>query len=95
MARSPDAVPDLGELASDLGWPPEELRTIEAYRDSTATYYLAAADEVSDMFCRTPGGFDLLRRCRPSYELAECFPTLVLQRRAGRPTDRDETGAEH
>jgi len=75
-----EAVPDLDALASKIGWTPEHMHAIQAYRGSKARYYFASVGQVSEMFCRTPGGFKVHSVKTPSYELGERCPTIVLQR---------------
>ena len=60
------------------------MLAINTYRGSTARYYFATVDQVSDMFCGSPGGFELQRVCVPSYELGECCPTVVFRRCSSR-----------
>ncbi len=75
-----EAAPDLDALALRIGWTPEHMRAVEAYRGSKARYCFASVDQVAEMFCRTPGGFKVRSVKTPSYELGDRCPTLVLQR---------------
>jgi len=75
-----NVAPDLTALASKIGWPPESMLAIQAYRGSRVRYYFVTVDQVRDMFCRSPGGFEVRRLCVPSYESGEQYPTIVLQR---------------
>ena len=75
-----EVAPGLEGLAERLGWPVEHMLAIDTYRGSTARYYLVTVDQVSDLFCRGAGGFELARLCVPSYEMGEQCPTLVLRR---------------
>ncbi|MHC4711919.1 MAG: hypothetical protein ACYTAN_01435 [Planctomycetota bacterium] len=74
------AAPDLEGLASRIDWPLENTLAINAYRGSTARYYLGTVDDVTGLFCGDPGGFEVLRVCMPSYEGGERCPTVVLRR---------------
>ncbi len=76
-----DAAPDLARLASDVGWPLEETLAINAYRDSGDRYCFVSVHEATDLFCTSPGGFDLRQVCVPTYELGAQCPTLVLRKR--------------
>lgn len=75
------AAPDLEELALRIGWPVEHILAINTYREAAARYHFVTVDQVSDMFCCSPGGFEVLRLRMPSYELGERCPTIVLRRR--------------
>ena len=77
-----EVAPDLEALATRLGWPLEHTLAINAYRGSTARYFFLTVDQVLDLFCRDPGGFQLSDIRVPSYERGEQCPTLVLQRHA-------------
>ena len=72
--------PDLNELASRIGWQPESMLSIEPYRGSKLRYYFVTVDQVKNMFCRNPGGFEMCRLCTPSYESGKQYPTIVFRR---------------
>lgn len=72
--------PDLERLALRIGWPVKHMLAINTYRGSTARYHFVTIDEVSDLFCGNPGGFEVHRLHVPSYELGERCPTIVLRR---------------
>jgi SAM-dependent methyltransferase len=74
------AAPDLKELAARLGWELNHALVINSYRGSKLRYHFVTADQVVEMFGTRPGGFGLLARHVPTYELGERCPTLVLQR---------------
>jgi len=75
-----EVAPDLEGLAAKIGWSLEHMLAINAYRGSTARYYFATVDQVSELFCDNPGGFESHRRRVPSYDLGERCPTIVLKR---------------
>lgn len=75
-----EAAPDLAALAARIGWQEEHLQVINTYCGSTARYHFVTSDEVSDLFCREPGGFIVQSIHTPSYALGERCPTMVLQR---------------
>jgi SAM-dependent methyltransferase len=81
-----EVAPDLEGLASKIGWPAEHVLAINTYRGSTARYHLVTVDQVSEMFCSSPGGFELVDLRVPSYELGEQCPTIVLRRRSNAAT---------
>jgi len=74
------AAPNLDEVAVRIGWPAERMLAIEAYRGSTARYHFVSVDQVSELFCGSPGGFEMHRLCVPAYELGDQCPTIVLWR---------------
>jgi hypothetical protein len=72
---------DPGELARRLGWPVEEVRTIEAYRDQRAVYWFPTPDE----FLETVGGeFGLEETLTPRYEMGDRCPIFVFRPRGDR-----------
>ena len=83
-----EAAPDLPALAAAIGWPLDQTLAIDSYRGSTARYSFASLDQVRDLFCMAPGGFDLVSVRTPTYDLGERCPILVL-RRTG-PTEESE-----
>ncbi len=75
-----ELAPDLGELARRVGWTLPHTEVINTYKDVSARYHYATVAQVTDMFCRDPGGFKLTRTYVPNYELGTQCPTLVLRR---------------
>jgi hypothetical protein len=80
-----EAAPDLELLASSIGWPVEHMLAINSYRDSTSRYHFVTVDEVTDMFCGDPGGFEVRGLRVPSYELGGQCTTIVFRRREDAP----------
>jgi len=76
--------PDFKRLASQIGWPLEQLMVINTYRDSPVRYYFLTVSDVRRLFCEDPGGFELERIYWPTYELGERCPTVLFRRRDGR-----------
>jgi hypothetical protein len=74
------AAGSLEKLASKVGWPLEETLFINAYRGSTARYWIGTVDEVATIFCQTVGGFELASIRVPTYERGRQCPTVVLKR---------------
>jgi SAM-dependent methyltransferase len=72
--------PDLNNLAANLGWPLEQTLVFNAYKESAIRYCFVTIDQVLDMACRKPGGFEIRSVRIPSYELGNQCPTLVLKR---------------
>lgn len=70
-------VPSPAELSAATGWPVDEIDTIEAYRDSSATYYFPTLNELHQLLATD---FALLDLHIPSYELGERCPLLALGR---------------
>jgi len=68
-------VGDHARLAALTGWPVDEIRTIDAYRDSPARYHFPS---VSEMIGALDVGLACLEQLRATYELAERCPTLVF-----------------
>lgn len=68
-------VPSATALSAATGWPLVEIETIEAYRDSTATYYFPTLDELRQLLSNA---FEILDLHIPSYELGERCPLLAL-----------------
>jgi SAM-dependent methyltransferase len=70
--------PDPSELVARLGWAPEAVATLDAYRDSAGTYSFPTlaehrallAPDFTERSCHVPG-----------YELGDRCPTLVLEPR--------------
>ena len=75
-----DSIAELPALASKLGWKPESLITLETMRHSDITYFQPSHDDVVRRFTAEPGGFRLLRRERPEYDLGDQAPTYIFQR---------------
>jgi SAM-dependent methyltransferase len=74
--------PDLERLASRIGWPVERLLAINTYRGSRDRYHFVTVDQVCQLFCCSPGGFEVHCLRVPSYELGERCPTIVFRRSA-------------
>jgi len=75
------ALPDgLPALAESIGWDVEHLLAIESYRDSPNRYYFVSFEQVRDLFCVDPGGFDLVSVQVAGYDLGDRCPLLVLRR---------------
>ncbi|MDX2480819.1 MAG: class I SAM-dependent methyltransferase [Desulfuromusa sp.] len=74
------AVPDFERLAEGIGWPLEHLLAINSYRDSPNRYNFLSVEQVTELFCTDPGGFQLKRLRVPEYELGDRCPTIVLER---------------
>jgi hypothetical protein len=72
--------PDLGRLATRLGWPLEHIMAINTYRGSKARYYFSTLEQVSDLFCAGQGGFEIHRVRLPTYDLGDRCPTVILKR---------------
>jgi SAM-dependent methyltransferase len=72
--------PDVAALASRLGWPPEPMSTLEAYRGASAAYHFVTIDELCELFCREPGGFRVESIRIPAYPLGERCPLVALRR---------------
>lgn len=70
--------PSRAELASQTGWSPLQIDTIDAYRDSPTRYNFPTLQELQD---RCWPCFDVAEVAYATYELAERCPTLTLQRR--------------
>jgi ubiquinone/menaquinone biosynthesis C-methylase UbiE len=69
-------VPDPDALARALRWPPDAFATIDAYRDSNASYTFPTIDELRESL--SLHFFEL--ECHvPGYELGDRCPTLVLR----------------
>jgi hypothetical protein len=65
-------------LAARLGWPLDEVRTIEAYRGQPDTYWFPTAAELEAVL---EGDFVLVERHFPDYEMGDRCPTYLLRRR--------------
>ena len=72
--------PDLNNLAAQLGWPTETLFMINAYRNNPTRFFFPNVDDISYLFCKDPGGFELETVRVPTYDLGECCPTVVFRR---------------
>lgn len=72
-------VPLPKELFQTLGWPLEEMATIDAYRGAYSTSCsFPSRDEVVELLSQL---FDLVEVAEPSYDDGECYPTLLFRRR--------------
>lgn len=76
-----EAAPDFSALAGRLGWPAEQLLAINAYRDSPNRYCFVTLEQVRQMFCVEPGGFELSEPFIPDYDLGVRCPSVVLKRK--------------
>lgn len=74
------AAPEFEKLADRIGWPLQHLLAINTYRNSTNKYYFMSLDDVLELFCEDPGGFELVKTYKPTYELGERCPTVVLRK---------------
>lgn len=70
---------DLLRLAQRLGWKPEQMQAIEAYRNSGAVYYFPTERQTIELFCAS-GAFDFLGRATGHYPLAERCPVVAFKR---------------
>jgi SAM-dependent methyltransferase len=68
-------VPSAAALSAATEWPLAEIDTIEAYRDSQATYYFPTLDELRQLLS---GEFEILDLHIPGHELGERCPLLAL-----------------
>jgi SAM-dependent methyltransferase len=75
-----EAAPDFERLALRIGWNKEHLRAIHTYQNSRNRYYFLRVQEVQNLFCDNPGGFEVKEIHTPAYALGERCPTLVLKR---------------
>jgi SAM-dependent methyltransferase len=76
-----DMDPDLESLGNRFGWAPREMAVLEAYRDSPSRYFLPSVSEVSQLFCESPGGFEMVSATSPDYPLGDRCPTVVFRKR--------------
>ena len=75
--------PDQAALARRLGWAPEHLAVIDAYRGSPARYHFVDVDTAVALFCTaTDRAFELQRIDLPEYRLGRQCPTLTFLRTA-------------
>jgi SAM-dependent methyltransferase len=72
--------PDQGALARRLGWSPTHTQVINLYHHNPTRYHFVTQEQTAALFCRDPGGFELLRVHVPTYELGGQCPLLVLRR---------------
>ena len=72
--------PDLKALARQLGWVPDELLAIDAYRDCDDRYHFHTLNEFAKVFVEEPGGFAVTSIHVPAYPLGNCCPTFVFRR---------------
>jgi hypothetical protein len=80
-----EVAPDLERLASRIGWSVDHMLVINTFRGSTDRFYFVTVNQVIDLFCNNPGGFEVHRLRVPSYELGEQCPTILLQRCSNAP----------
>jgi SAM-dependent methyltransferase len=74
-----EAAGDLEAFAKTIGWPVEQMLTINAYRDMPTCYHLITADEVTEVF-GAGGAFRISDTRIPSYEYGDRCPILTLTR---------------
>jgi len=72
--------PDFLRLAEKIGWPLEHLFAINTYRERHMKYFFLRAEQVTDAFCHTPGGFELMETHIPEYEMGDRCPILTFRR---------------
>jgi SAM-dependent methyltransferase len=75
-----DVAPDFPELAARVGWSLDHLLAINTYKNCGKRYHFLSTNDVSDMFCRSPGGFEVETIDTPTYELGDRCPTIVFRR---------------
>jgi SAM-dependent methyltransferase len=75
-----EVAPDLCALSRRLGWTLPHTEVINLYRDNRTRYHFVTLEQVTEMFGRDPGGFEVLRVRVPSYELGGQCPLVVLRR---------------
>jgi hypothetical protein len=68
----------MDRLAADLGWPLDEIRTIEAYRGQPDVYWFPTTAELE---AALEEDFVIVERRVPSYEMGDRCPTYLLRRR--------------
>lgn len=66
------------ELADRLGWPLEQLRIIDAYRDSGASYHFVTSDQAVAMF--REAGFECVDTSTQAYEMGDQCPIVVFRK---------------
>lgn len=66
------------ELADRLGWPLEQLRIIDAYRDSGASYHFVTPDQAVAMF--REAGFECVDTSTQAYEMGDQCPIVVFRK---------------
>ena len=69
---------DVDELAAELGWQPQAMRTIDAYRGMAARYTYPTLPEVS---AALSPWFERVAVYHHDYEFGENCPTLVFRPR--------------
>jgi len=74
------AAPDFCALAARIGWDIDHLCAINTYRDSAVRYYFPTAEQVLAVFAERAPNFALQQLRRPSYELGERCPMIVLRK---------------
>jgi SAM-dependent methyltransferase len=70
--------PSLDDLAKRLGWPIEEVKTVEAYRGQSAAYWLPTIQQFRDVM---RSHFDEVSCHVPNYETGDRYPTFVFRSR--------------
>jgi hypothetical protein len=70
-------VPSIAELARERGFPEQEVRTIESYRDVEDRYSFSTQAEVIELLAPA---FEHVETWTPGYELGERCPHLTFRR---------------
>jgi SAM-dependent methyltransferase len=73
-----DHCDDPAALSESLGWPVEQVRTIDAYRAQPSLYWFPTIAQFRQRFA---GCFDEMACFQPTYELGERCLTFTLQKR--------------
>ena len=81
------AVPEPERLGPQIGWSVEQMHIIDAYRDCPDRFFFLSVADLRDLFCASPGGFQLESVHVPSYELGDRCPTVVLRCRPALASD--------
>jgi SAM-dependent methyltransferase len=74
------AVPDPEAAQAAIGWPVDRIRSMDAYRGAASRYHFVSVEQVRQLFCVDPGGFEVESLRIPGYELGERCPVLALRR---------------
>ena len=84
--RLVEAVPDLEKVAGDIGWPVEQVDSIENYNGSPSRFHMLTMEQAMDLFCNDPGGFRVHALEAPADEPARRCPTIALERCSRHPS---------
>ena len=68
------------ELAEQTGWDPADVVALDSYRDCPTRYSFVSLAEVTELFCRRTGGFEVVAVRTPPYDLGERCPTVTLRK---------------